>query len=77
MNENEQSMKFEASMQRLEEIVRTLEKGEAPLEDALALFEEGTGLVGRCTTLLDQAELQVVRLMKQPDGTPAEVPFDA
>ncbi len=74
--ENEQSVKFEASMQRLEEIVRVLEKGEAPLEDSLKLFEEGTGLVNRCAAMLDQAELQVIQLMKQPDGTPAEVEFD-
>lgn len=70
------SKTFEAAMERLEQIVRTLEKGEAPLEDALRLFEEGTGLVNSCAAQLDQAELQVVRLMKQPDGTPAEVEFD-
>ena len=40
---------FESRLQRLEEIVSALEKGDAPLADSLALFEEGTKLVGECT----------------------------
>lgn len=72
---DEQSLNFERAMARLEEIVRQLERGEAPLEQALALFEEGSGLVRTCNGLLDQAELQVVRLMKGADGSPREVPF--
>ena len=36
---------FESSLERLGEIVRTLEKGDAPLADSLKLFEEGAGLV--------------------------------
>ncbi len=71
----QQSMSFERAMARLEEIVRQLERGEAPLEQSLALFEEGSGLVRTCSGLLDQAELQVVRLMKGADGSPQEVPF--
>ena len=34
-------------MERLEEIVRLLEKGEAPLNESMKLFEEGTKLVRR------------------------------
>ncbi len=71
----QQSLNFERAMARLEEIVRQLERGEAPLDQALALFEEGSGLVRTCNDLLDKAELQVVRLMKGADGSPQEVPF--
>ena len=67
---------FEESMQRLEQIVTQLERGEAPLDQALALFEEGTGLVKTCNGLLDEAELKVVRLVKGADGTPEEVAFE-
>ena len=56
---------FEQKMLRLEEIVAKLEKGDVPLSDSLALFEEGTGL----------AEQQVVRLMKGADGAPVETEF--
>lgn len=62
-------------MQRLEEIVRTMERGELPLEQSLKLFEEGTALVRSCTRQLDDAELRIVRLMKGPDGEPVETEF--
>lgn len=67
---------FEESAQRLEEIVRLLERGDAPLEEAMALFEEGTGLMKTCTTLLDRAEQKVRKLTAAPDGTPVEQAFD-
>ena len=67
---------FESRLQRLEEIVSALEKGDAPLADSLALFEEGTKLVGECTRELDWVEQKVVKLMKGPDGTLVELPFE-
>ena len=36
---------FEQSMARLEEIVGLLERGDAPLDEAMALFEEGAKLM--------------------------------
>nr|WP_326125389.1 exodeoxyribonuclease VII small subunit [uncultured Oscillibacter sp.] len=68
---------FEQQLQRLEEIVASLEKGDVPLADSLALFEEGTKLIGACSKQLDQAEQQVVKLMKGPDGAPVELPFES
>jgi exodeoxyribonuclease VII small subunit len=50
---NENNATFEQNMARLEQIVRTLERGDAPLEESLKLFEEGTGLVRSCGALLD------------------------
>jgi len=70
-------LSFEESMKRLDEIVKGLEKGDVTLSDSMALFEEGTALIRRCTSLLDGAEQQVVRLKKGPDGAPEELPFDA
>ena len=67
---------FESRLQRLEEIVSALEKGDAPLADSLALFEEGTKLVGECTRELDRVEQKVVKRMKGPDGTLVELPFE-
>ena len=66
---------FESRLQRLEEIFSALEKGDAPLADSLALFEEGTKLIASCSKQLDQAEQQVVKLMKGADGAPVELPF--
>ena len=66
---------FEQQLARLEEIVAALEKGDAPLADSLALFEEGTKLIAACSKQLDQAEQQVVKLMKGADGAPVGLPF--
>ena len=52
---NQANTTFESAMQRLEQIVRALERGDAPLEESLKLFQEGTELVRRCQTLLDNA----------------------
>ena len=70
-------MTFEQQIARLEEIVSALEQGDVRLADSLALFEEGTKLIAACTKQLDQAEQQVVKLMKGPDGAPVEQPFES
>ena len=71
----EKKMSFEQSVDRLQEIVAALEKGDAPLADSLKLFEEGTMLVSSCTAMLEQAEQKVVKLVKSADETPTEEPF--
>ena len=68
-------MDFEGSMVRLEEIVSLLERGDAPLEQAMTLFEEGAKLLRECTKQLDQAEQKVTRLTAGEDGQPVEEPF--
>lgn len=67
---------FEQSLSRLDEIVKALEKGDRPLEEALGLFEEGTGLIKSCGKVLDEAEQKIVKLQKGPDGAPVETPFE-
>ena len=69
---NQENRTFEASMLRLEQIVRTMERGDAPLEESLKLFQEGTELVRSCGRLLEEAELQVKKIMTAPDGSPVE-----
>ena len=73
MNKNNKT--FEENMQRLEQIVRAMERGDVPLEESLKLFQEGTGLVESCSRLLDEAELQVTKIVPASDGTPAEEVF--
>lgn len=75
MPNNRKSKSFEADLSRLEEIVKLLESGELPLEESMKLFQEGTGLATSCGKLLDEAELEIVKLTKGPDGTIQEVPF--
>ena len=62
-----EEMTFEVAIARLEEIVRTLESGSAPLDTSLALFEEGVSLVKLCNSRLDTAE-QKVRILTLGEG---------
>lgn len=66
--------KFEDCLQRLEEIVQQLEKGDLPLDQALALFEEGMKLSMSCRSELEAAEGRVEILLKQGGKLRAE-PF--
>lgn len=68
---------FEAAMTRLEEIVRALEGGNAPLDTSLALFEEGVSLVKFCNQRLDAAEQKVKILQRGDDGTLVETDMKA
>ena len=72
---NQPNQTFEASMARLEQIVRSLEQGNVPLEESLKLFQEGTELVRNCQKLLDEAQLQVKKIMTAADGSPVEEDF--
>lgn len=72
---NKTNQTFEASMTRLEQIVRAMERGDVPLEESLKLFQEGTELVQRCQKLLDDAQLQVKKIMVAQDGSPLEEDF--
>ena len=56
-------------MQRLEQIVRAMERGEVPLEESLKLFQEGTQLVMSCEKMLETAQLQVKKVMVSADGS--------
>ncbi len=74
--EEKKPLTFEEAMGRIEEIVKQLERGDKPLEEALSLFEEGTSLIKSCQKQLDDAEQKVVRLQKGPDGSPIEHDFE-
>ena len=72
---NRKTMTFEESMARLEQIVRSMERGDVALEESLKLFQEGTELVRSCQKLLEEAQLQVTKIMTAPDGSPVEEVF--
>ncbi len=64
--------KFEECLQRLEQIVQELEKGEVPLEKSLTLFEEGMQISSSCRKELEQAEGKVEILLKNNGKLQAE-----
>lgn len=73
MNQNNRT--FEENMQRLEQIVRAMERGDVALEESLKLFQEGTELVRSCGKLLDEAQMQVKKIMTDANGNPVEEAF--
>ena len=75
MENAEKKMSFEEALSRLEDIVRAMENGSAKLDESLALFEEGVGLVKFCTAELDNAEQRVKILQAGEDGNLAEKDF--
>jgi exodeoxyribonuclease VII small subunit len=67
---------FEAALRRLEEIVRKLESGEAPLDEAITLYEEGDRLKQQCETRLAAAQARIEQIQLGRDGSPTgTVPF--
>ena len=71
-------LSFEAALARLEEIVRTLEKGEAPLDQSIARYQEGDKLRRQCEARLKDAQARIEQIAFGSDGKPAGLkPFDA
>lgn len=67
-------LSFEESMERLEEIVSSLESGEFPLDESLKMFEEGVKLVKFCNKKLESVEKSVKKLVNI-DGEMVEEDF--
>ena len=61
-------MSFEDALQRLEAIVQKLESGQAPLEESIALYEEGAALKAHCEQRLKAAQLRVEKIVVGADG---------
>lgn len=66
---------FEELLARLKEVVERLEKGDLPLEESLAVFEEGIRLSRLGERKLDEAERRVELLLSR-DGTAETTPFE-
>lgn len=71
-------LSFEDALKRLEEIVRRLEGGDVPLDDAIGLYGEGEKLKQQCEARLAAAQERIDLIQLDRDGAPAgTTPFDA
>ncbi len=61
-------MNFEESLNKLEAIVKKLEKGEISLEESLPLFEEGMEILSNLKDYLADAEIKIEKLIKDSEG---------
>ena len=70
-------MDFEKKLNRLEDIVQKMEKGELALEESLKLFEEGIKLSRDCNSQLNEAEVKVKKLVGfDANGKPQTADFE-
>jgi exodeoxyribonuclease VII small subunit len=76
VTDTEKERSFEVALAELERIVRDLEDGDLGLDESLARYEQGVGLVRQCQTQLGQAEQRILLLTGvEPDGQPMLQPF--
>ena len=72
---DEKTITFEAAVSELDTIVQALEKGDLPLEDAVALFEKGVRLSRICSGKLGLAQEKVRKLLVEQEGELLTLPF--
>ena len=68
--EQQNELSFEAALARLEEIVRLLERGEAPLDQSIELYQEGDRLKRHCEARLKAAQARIEQIAFGADGQP-------
>lgn len=72
-----QEMSFEDALRALEDVVRRLESGDVPLDDAITLYERGEDLRKHCQARLDAAQARIEKIVAGPDGIArGTAPFD-
>lgn len=69
-NDDIKNLSFEQSLQELETIVKNLETGKVPLDDAINAYERGSLLKNHCAQLLEQAQTRVQAISLSADGSP-------
>lgn len=76
MTNSVKDMSFEDALRELETIVEKLERGDAPLEDSIKIYERGAALKAHCETKLKDAQLKVEKIVLKSDGSAKTAPFD-
>jgi len=71
------TLSFEDALKALEDVVRRLESGEAPLDESIELYARGDALRGHCQARLDSAQARIEAIVTDRDGQAgATRPFD-
>lgn len=76
MRKKMQKIDFETSMEELENIIKELESGDLPLEDAIKKFESGMKYSTYCNDMLDKTEKKISILLEDANGNIKEEPFE-
>ena len=65
-----EELSFEDALKELEAIVSRLESGDAPLDQAISLYERGDRLRRRCAERLDAAQARIEAIRRDGEGRP-------
>lgn len=66
---------FEDAMGELEEIIQALDGSPAGLDELVAKYERGMGLLARCQKQLDGAQLRIEQIVRRAEGAPEISPM--
>ncbi|MGJ8562086.1 MAG: exodeoxyribonuclease VII small subunit [Alphaproteobacteria bacterium] len=69
-------MSFEQALKELEGIVAKLERGDAPLEESISIYQRGAALKAHCEGKLKDAQLKVEKIVLDASGNAGTAPFD-
>jgi exodeoxyribonuclease VII small subunit len=69
-------VKIEETLEKLEEITSALEREDIPLDEAIALFEQGLELAATAKKALDEARLKISQVVEKAKGVLDLEPFD-
>jgi len=70
------NMSFEDALRELEGIVEKLERGDAPLEESITIYQRGAKLKAHCEGKLKDAQLKVEKIVLEKKGNVGTEPFD-
>ncbi len=76
MTEKIETLSFENALGELEVIVRSLETGEAALEDSITAYERGIKLKMHCESKLRDAQAKIEKISISQDGSITTQPLD-
>jgi len=76
-HESIESLSFEQSYERLEQVIASLEAGDLDLDQSIALYEEGIRLAQHCGQKLDDAQIRVTQLLATATDDSIDEELDA
>ena len=76
MTDEIKNMSFEVALAELEGIVAKLERGDAPLEESITLYQRGAALKAHCEGKLKEAQLKVEKIVMDGNGQAGTAPLD-
>jgi exodeoxyribonuclease VII small subunit len=71
-----ENLSFEDALGELETIVKTLETGQAKLEESIGKYERGIALKNHCEKKLREAQAKIEKITVGADGSLQTAPLD-